>query len=389
MASLYKKPIVIRDPATGKKIKTKSKKWWGRYRDENGLEKRVPLAVDKSASLSMLNELVKKVERKAAGLIDSFDDHRKKPLKKHLDDFEAYLKNKGNTVDHYTRTKYRVKEILDECKFERIDHISASRVQAFLGDLRRKEYSIRTSNHYLRAIKMFTRWLLKDRRTPEDRLMHLSQMNENIDQKRIRRALSMDEFIKLLKAAETGPAIQEVSGPDRAMLYLIGAYTGFRLNEIGSVTMQSFNFQSNPPTLTVEAGYSKRRRRDELPLRGDFAAKIKKWLASKKKLRPDEPIIDVTNKRTGEMIQKDLKRAGIPYVDDRGYYADFHALRKTFITNLARAGVSPKNAQILARHSDINLTMNIYTMLGIVDQASAVESLPPIPNTNTAAVITA
>lgn len=52
---------------------------------------------------------------------------------------------------------------------------------------------------------------------------------------------------------------------------------------------------------------------------------------------------------------------------------------KTFITNLARAGVSPKAAQLLARHSDINLTMNTYTMLGIMDQAAAVEELPAVP----------
>ena len=51
----------------------------------------------------------------------------------------------------------------------------------------------------------------------------------------------------------------------------------------------------------------------------------------------------------------------------------------TFITNLPRAGVSPKTAQTLARHSDINLTMNTYTMLSVHDQASAVEMLPPIP----------
>ncbi len=89
------------------------------------------------------------------------------------------------------------------------------------------------------------------------------------------------------------------------------------------------------------------------------------------------------------MMQKDLERVGIPYIDERGHYADFHALRKTFITNLARAGVSPKNAQILARHSDINLTMNVYTMLGIVDQVSAVEALPPIPNTEKAVAVPA
>ena len=73
MASLYKKPIVVVDPKTGKKTKTKSKKWWGRYRDETGVERRVPLASDKTAAQTMLNALVVKEERKAAGIEDPFD----------------------------------------------------------------------------------------------------------------------------------------------------------------------------------------------------------------------------------------------------------------------------------------------------------------------------
>jgi len=44
--SLYKKPIVRRDPETGEKATKKSKKWWGRYTDVLGREKRVPLATD-------------------------------------------------------------------------------------------------------------------------------------------------------------------------------------------------------------------------------------------------------------------------------------------------------------------------------------------------------
>ncbi len=55
MASLYKKPIVKSDPKTGRKIKSKSKKWWGRYRDVGDCERRVPLASDKSAAQTMLN----------------------------------------------------------------------------------------------------------------------------------------------------------------------------------------------------------------------------------------------------------------------------------------------------------------------------------------------
>jgi Phage integrase family len=67
------------------------------------------------------------------------------------------------------------------------------------------------------------------------------------------------------------------------------------------------------------------------------------------------------------------------FVDAQGRYADFHALRKTFITNLSKSGVSPKMAQSLARHSDINLTMNVYTDVVLQDQAIAVALLPELP----------
>lgn len=241
-----------------------------------------------------------------------------------------------------------------------------------------------------------------DRRTHDDRLAHLSRMNADLDRRRIRRPLSMDEFHRLVAAAEIGRRIQGVSGPDRAVLYIVGAYTGFRRNEIGSITPQSFNLDSDPPTLTVAAGHSKHRRTDVLPLRTDFANRIRTWMAQKTNSRSKSPLIDVRDKRTAEMIRKDLKAARkawideaatdrerkereesslLTYVDANGHYADFHALRKTFITNLSRANVHPKMAQTLARHSDINLTMNVYTMLGVLDQAAAVEALPPVPTT--------
>ena len=401
MASLYKKPIVITDPKSGKRVKAKSKKWWGRFRDERGREARVPLAADKAAAQTMLNELVRKVERKLAGLDDPCERHHKRPLSEHTSDYEKYLTHRGTTEKYVQETLQRVNAVITGCKFQRITDISASRVHGYLADLRAGQKSITTSNHYLRAIKMFSRWLVRDRRTMEDRLAHLSQMNEELGRIRIRRPISMEEFVLLLAAAETGPRIRNVDGPDRAILYITGAYTGYRRNEIGSVTTRSFNFESTPPTLTVEAGYSKHRQTDILPLRQDFAERIRKWIGEKS-LRVDEPLFKVANKKTAEMIRKDLKAAReawiekgddeaeqerrlessfLAFKDERGYVVDFHSLRKTFITNLSRAGVSPKTAQTLARHSDINLTMNTYTMLGVLDQAAAVECLPPIPKT--------
>ena len=46
MANLFKPPVTKIDPETGDKIKGKTKKWYGRYRDENGTEHRVEHCVN-------------------------------------------------------------------------------------------------------------------------------------------------------------------------------------------------------------------------------------------------------------------------------------------------------------------------------------------------------
>ena len=56
----------------------------------------------------------------------------------------------------------------------------------------------------------------------------------------------------------------------------------------------------------------------------------------------------------------DLKAAGIPKHTPKGKL-NFHACRVAFINVILKKGeVSPKEAQELARHSTVDLTMNIY-----------------------------
>ena len=56
----------------------------------------------------------------------------------------------------------------------------------------------------------------------------------------------------------------------------------------------------------------------------------------------------------------DLEAAGIPKHTPKGKL-DFHACRVAFINLILEQGeVSPKEAQELARHSTVDLTMNIY-----------------------------
>src|SRR5262249_61280950 len=68
------------------------------------------------------------------------------------------------------------------------------------------------------------------------------------------------------------------------------------------------------------------------------------------------------------------KRLPLAYHDAEGRYADFHALRHSFITMVGRAGVSPREHQDLARHSMYALTSR-YSHSRFYDLAAAVQSL--------------
>jgi integrase len=69
----------------------------------------------------------------------------------------------------------------------------------------------------------------------------------------------------------------------------------------------------------------------------------------------------------------------LAYRDHDGRYADFHSLRHLFITRLSEAGVSPRMAQTLARHSDIRLTLGVYTHVELADRTAAIQSLAEPP----------
>jgi hypothetical protein len=73
------------------------------------------------------------------------------------------------------------------------------------------------------------------------------------------------------------------------------------------------------------------------------------------------------------MLRADLQAAGIEYCDANGRVFDFHSLRHQY---LADAGIHPRTAQELARHSSIDLTMKRYTHLAPRTIIGAVESIP-------------
>lgn len=410
MADLFHQLITRHVDAHGKRVprgtpgakivREKSKKWYTRMKVA-GKWKPVPLSTNKTAASIMAGKLLDKQEMGRAGVTNRYEAHSNTPLAQHLKDWQASLEAKNCTPKHVQMKISRVQSIIDHCQFVFLRCLSASEVESCLAEFRKKpRFSAQTSNHYLRAIKGFTHWLTRNKRIPDDPLSHLQLGNVALDRRHDRREISGPELAYLFQSTRQGPERCKLSGPDREMAYCVACYTGLRASEIASLHAKSFRLESETATVAVEAAYSKHRRKDVVPLHPDLVERLSSWLADKPSTGKLWPGKWALHNHAGKMLQRDLKAARaewlaeaesdedrqarektdfLAYRDSKGLYADFHALRHTMVSRLVRAGVAPKIAQTLARHSSIQLTMDKYAHIELseaVDGMSQMESIP-------------
>jgi len=324
-----------------------------------------------------------------------------KTLAAHLEDFRTSLVAKGNTLKRVDEVIQKIERVFSDCQFTFYTDISANRIIKTLDGLQdtRSKYkekwvklSNQTFNHYLKAIKQFSRWMVQDRRVIESPLEHLKPKNTRTDRRHDRRALEPEEVRWLLETTRTEPRRFGMDGPERAMLYRLAAESGLRANELRSLKVSSFDLDSC--MVSVLAAYSKHRRDDTLTLKQETTQELKAYFSGK---LPSARAFNMPEK-TAKMLRADLaaarkgwieqagqddklkqerqKSSFLAYVDDAGRYADFHSIRHTCGSLLAAAGVNPKVAQEIMRHSDINLTMSRYSHVYRGQVSQAVENLP-------------
>ncbi len=366
MASVFKR---LRDK------KRQGASWYIAFTDETGRRRSLKGCPDKQATEAMARKLESDAELRRRGVVDPRTDayaaHEARPLLGHLADFRAALVAKGNSLKHASMTHNRAARVLDKAQLKRISDFSASKALDGLARLRAEGLGQETINHHVRAVKGFARWLWKEGRARDHYLAHLATANPDADRRRPRRAMSNDEVVRLVRAAEAGRSAKGMTGPERARCYAVALGTGFRADELRSLTPERFQLDGDPPTATVPAGYTKNGREEVQPLPPALAARLRPWLAT---LPPGRPVFPLSD-RAAEMMRVDLEAAGIPYETEEGV-ADFHSLRAVYVSNLVASGASVKVCQVLARHSTPTLTIGVYAKASLHDVAGAVAALP-------------
>ncbi len=387
--------------ADGAKIIVEAAKWYIDYRDASGNPCRVPGFTDKQATVQLAAELERQAARRESGLVDRFAEHRKRPLREHLDDWRKALLTKSTTEKHVNLVVNRATAVINGCGFRCWGDLCASPVETFIAERGQDGLSVQSCNFYLQSMKQFCRWMVRDGRAPDSPLAHLSGRNVKTDRRHDRRALEPEELRRLLETARVGPMRNGVPGPERAVLYQLSAETGFRAGELRTLTWGRVHLDSEHPTITIKAAYSKRRRDDVQPLAASTVEMLKLWREAGGPCVAEDPVIPNLKRwtRTADMTRADLRAARetwleeaatdqersdrqasyfLCYEDRDGRVADFHSLRHTYITNLVRGGVQPKVAQQLARHSTITLTMDRYTHVVLLEKAEALRVLPQL-----------
>ncbi len=342
------------------------------------------------------------------GLLSKSRAQASKALTTHIDDWHQSMLDVGTTAKHAYESRERVLAIVNAHGWERTPDIDAEALRATLAAWRRgrlvkgkpRPMSNRTSNAYLMAIKSFLNWMRRYRGAGVNPLDCVSMQDVRLTPRRERRALTDHELRSLIASAQAGPERFGVSGPERAIIYELAATTGLRASEIRSLVAGDFDLSGPIATVKLEASLTKNRRADVMPLRPGLAKRIEEHLQGK---MPTVPAFKVpTFRGPAMMIALDLAEVGlvklgtrkitgikpngmpyhvmrsVPEAGPDGKWIDFHCLRHTFATNLARAGVAPKVAQDLLRHSDINMTMKVYTHTLREDRLAAMERLPDV-----------
>ncbi len=159
-------------------------------------------------------------------------------------------------------------------------------------------------------------------------------------------------------------------GNERALMYKTLILTGLRLSELRTLTVGDLSF-GDVPFLRLQSNNEKNRKGSTLAIRSDLAAELREWTNGKDRAST----VFVVPAGLLRIMDRDLIAAKIPKRDADGFVVHVHALRHSFGTHLSLAGIAPRTAQTMMRHSRIELTMNTYTDSRLLDTAAAVESI--------------
>ncbi len=316
---------------------------------------------DKQVAQKRLEEIVLEKEREREGLIAPKLQRvsAERPLLEHMVEYLKDLNTLGRDKEYIDRLETRIRRLITQCDWRLAMDITADRFTHWRTE--QSDFAPKTLNDHLNAISSLLNWMVEKGRLIANPLKKVQKVDLRGRQAK-RRAFTDEEFKKLLS----------VSNQNRSLIYLTAAYTGMRKGELIGLVWGDCYMEEERPYLAARAVTTKNAKDATIPLHPRLAAEL--LTVRPQDAKANDPVFPAM-KDISHAIRRDIERAGIERIDAMGRKLDFHALRYTFATRLAREGTAQRTAQELMRHSDPKLTAQIYTDASQLPTFDAVKSL--------------
>jgi integrase len=335
----------------------------GRYRLDGDIKiTEIPLHTpDKRVAQQRLEQHVREKQMEATGILPPTAVRKaaQSPLLEHLTQYLADLQALKRDDQYIYELKNRVGRMMKECGWKQLKDITPESFQTWRA---KQTLSPKTLNEYLGSISSLLNWMEKHERIPRNPLQHVQKVQANGRQVRPRRAFTDDEMQRLLGVAGK-----------RKVVYLTAVYTGLRRSELAALERPDLHLEGEKPFINVRASTTKNHQQAVIALHPELVSEMRDHVA---KMPAGTARVFAGVMPTMTRFKMDLKAAGILFLNAAGQRADFHSLRHTLATNLARAGTAPRVAMEIMRHSDMRLTAKTYTDAGLLPVADAVLKLP-------------
>lgn len=281
-----------------------------------------------------------------------------------------------------TRRYYsHLKGVMNRFHGFRLNQIRRENLEAYFADYK---VSGKTKNILRAALRLVFKKAVEWRYLKKSPVEGIKKFPE--DDKVASRALTPNELSTLLNGD---------LNPYQKLIIQVLVNTGMRPGELSNLKLQDIDWEANRVSIvTDKTRRTKNRKTRHIPMNRELR-KALVFLRDRLPIVGGKEGIRFVPRETHQeyvfchpdgspirsfktTLKKALKRYDIQRVTPHGF-------RKTFCSMLARSKVHPKVAQQLMGHSDINLTMKIYTEIDDDQLREAVNALPsnygpPRPN---------
>jgi len=274
-----------------------------------------------------------------------------------IDDFLNFLSvERGlaqNTILSYGRDLRRYAQELDDRGLSQVEQIKREMITSYMRQQKDAGLSAVSIARSLSAIKMFHRFLMRERLAKEDPTDLLDTPKL---WKRIPDVLSALEMEAMIKAAQGGRNAQAIR--DHAILELLYA-SGMRVSELVDLKVENVN---------VEVGFvrciGKGRKERIIPIGKKAQEAVKKYLAKARgQLLKSNFSAALFLSRLGKRLSRQSVWKIIKQYAQKANIKKTikpHTIRHSFATHLLERGADLRSVQEMLGHSDISTTQ-IYT----------------------------